>query len=292
MRVPKSLVFSAAIVLQIWFLPLATPSSTTERPENVMGHWTLEEEFPISLSSFLPTAALSKDQATLISTKCVEDSRLLVRALLNRTEWALSSINFDFLNGFLRLRLLFQVNTLFKIGLVFWASGKLSLDASSNHLIAGSKGILDEPGQFDQCISSKSTSGDFEGQFCSIFLSTLPVTPSLLANKSPKSYKQSVIDEEIFKNPRMTVETKKQNIFAHDNPTDLIIGFCLPSSCSAHDLQTAIAQRIGRNTFRLANQPENSSLYSLATATHERYCHTENKMKEESTYDWLSITFL
>jgi len=101
-EMPKYLVFFSAIVLQIWLLPFATPISTTERSENVMGHWTLEEEFlSISLSSFLPTAALSKDQAALISRKCVEDSRLLVRALLNRTEWALSSIYFDLLNEFL-----------------------------------------------------------------------------------------------------------------------------------------------------------------------------------------------
>lgn len=95
MEMPKYLVLSAVIVLQIWFLPFATSTSTTERPENVMGHSSLEAEFIVSLSSFVPTAALSKDQAALISKKCVEDSRLLVRALLTRSEWALSSIYFD-----------------------------------------------------------------------------------------------------------------------------------------------------------------------------------------------------
>ena len=174
---------------------------------------------------------------------------------------------------------------------VFHASGKLPVDAMTNFLIAGAKGVLDEPGQFDLCISSKPPSGIFQGQYCSVFLSTIPITQSLLARKHLASYKQSV-DEDIFENPRMRVPTKKRNVFVHANATDLIIGFCLPSSCSAHDLQVAIAHEIGRTTFQLTNNPENNILYSLATTTHESYCHTENKIQEQSSFDALSISFV
>ena len=110
--------------------------------------------------------------------------------------------------------------------------------------------------------------------------------------KGPQSYIQSA-NEEIFTNPTMTVAARKRNINDHGYPTDMIIGFCLPSSCSAHDLQVAIAQDIGRFTFQLAKKPDDTlGLYSLATTTHERYCHTENKIKEQSSFDVLSISFM
>ena len=91
----------------------------------------------------------------------------------------------------------------------------------------------------------------------------------------------------------MTVAARKRNINDHGYPIDMIIGFCLPSSCSAHDLQVAIAHAIGRFTFELAKKPGDTlGLYSLATTTHERYCHTENKVQEQSSFDWLSISFM
>lgn len=88
------------ILLQLWLLLIATPGTAVHQLENVNSPWMLKEDIAMSLSSFLPTAALSKDQAALISQKCVEDSRLVVRALSNRTEWALSSIHFYALNQF------------------------------------------------------------------------------------------------------------------------------------------------------------------------------------------------
>ena len=48
-----------------------------------------------SLSMFFPTAAdyyPITSKSLIVGEKCVEDSRLLVKALLNQEEWALSSI--------------------------------------------------------------------------------------------------------------------------------------------------------------------------------------------------------
>lgn len=88
----NSLSLSTAVLLQIWILAFATPNSCVVQSKNLKGHWALEEGFTISLFSFLPTAALSKDHSTFVNKKCVEDSRLVEKALLNRTAWALSSI--------------------------------------------------------------------------------------------------------------------------------------------------------------------------------------------------------
>lgn len=86
-----NLSFSVAILLQTWLLSFATPVNTTLQSENP------KEEFAFSMYSFLPTAALSKEHSALISHQCLDDSRLVLKALSNRTEWALSSIKFFFL---------------------------------------------------------------------------------------------------------------------------------------------------------------------------------------------------
>lgn len=42
-------------------------------------------------STFVPTSDYPKDKAITVSKQCVEDSLLLVKALSNHEEWALSS---------------------------------------------------------------------------------------------------------------------------------------------------------------------------------------------------------
>jgi len=71
----------------------ATPKTADVQSESLKRQWELEEEFGVSISSFLPTASL-KDQSTPVSQKCVKDSRLVVKALLNHEKWALSSMFF------------------------------------------------------------------------------------------------------------------------------------------------------------------------------------------------------
>lgn len=97
---PIYLNFIAAILLQTWLLPFVATTGTATQLGNLKEHLTLEEQFTLSLSSFLPTASLNKDQPTLISHQCLEHSRLLVKSLLNRTEWALSSIYLTLFNDY------------------------------------------------------------------------------------------------------------------------------------------------------------------------------------------------
>lgn len=95
MNMPQGLAclrFSVAILFQTCLLQIATPLNISEKPENLKRYWAIEEGFSVSLSSFLPTAVLSKGQSALVSPKCLEDSLLVVKDLFNREEWALSSI--------------------------------------------------------------------------------------------------------------------------------------------------------------------------------------------------------
>ena len=87
---------TASILLQTWLLPFTNPVNIREQSENLKEHLKIQEDLPFSLAAFIPTAALSMDHSRLISQQCIEDSRMVVKAVLNRTEWALSSIYFLF----------------------------------------------------------------------------------------------------------------------------------------------------------------------------------------------------
>ena len=102
--------FSVASLLQTWLVFLSAPGSAAQSGNYKLNasNWELEEEFAVSMSTFIPTAAMSNDQSDLISRKCIKDSRLLVKAILNRTEWALSSnILFIFIIKYLMIRLFY-----------------------------------------------------------------------------------------------------------------------------------------------------------------------------------------
>ncbi len=49
------------------------------------------ERSSASFSMLVPTADYPTDKSMVVSKKCVEDSRLVVRALLTQEEWTLSS---------------------------------------------------------------------------------------------------------------------------------------------------------------------------------------------------------
>lgn len=50
-----------------------------------------EKDSTVLLDNFIPTASYHTNQSSLFSKKCIQDSQLVARAILNQTEWALSS---------------------------------------------------------------------------------------------------------------------------------------------------------------------------------------------------------
>lgn len=153
---------------------------------------------------------------------------------------------------------------------MFQASGRLPFDGSTNFMIPSlSINVQHDPGLFDQCISTSSPSGRIRGQYCSVFLSSQPHNGSLLTE------------------PKVELAERQMHPLVSVNVADLIIGFCVPSSCSAKDLQTAIAHRIGRTTFQKRNL-----LHSIVTSNHDRFCHTEIKIQNQSALDSTCIAFM
>ena len=152
---------------------------------------------------------------------------------------------------------------------MFQASGRLTFDGSTNFMITSfGFNVQYDPGLFDQCIAASSPSGKIRGQYCSVFLSS-------------QQHNGSSLNE-----PKVKLADRQIHPLVPVNVADLVIGFCLPSSCSAKDLQIAIAHTIGRTTFQ-----KKKSFYSIVTSSHDRFCHTEIKIQNQSVMDSTCIAF-
>ncbi len=144
---------------------------------------------------------------------------------------------------------------------MFQASGRLPFDRATNYAFAGAKETRYESGLFDECISSGNPIQNIKGQYCSVFINAEPLGAEFV-NKP-------VFDGKVLDNPRAAVAMRPRNtlILYDSNPVaDIIVGLCLPSSCSAQDVRNSVANKIGRTIFQLPNHGGNqSSLFSYVT---------------------------
>lgn len=54
-------------------------------------HTSYEQAVAARLDMYIPTAVYPTDPTVLIDKKCIEESRFVLSAIFNQTEWALSS---------------------------------------------------------------------------------------------------------------------------------------------------------------------------------------------------------
>lgn len=142
-------------------------------------------------------------------------------------------------------------------------------------------------GAYDKCLSVSSER--FIGQYCSVFLHTEP-TSTFGSTAGPKEASVSVAGINT-RDKRIVPKVEAMLIPARNHlelpaMKDLVIGFCLPSTCSATDLQSAVAQKVGRATIEVPNS------FSVATIADETYCFTREKVASESALDWPSTVYL
>ena len=101
-----------------------------------------------------------------------------------------------------------------------------------------------EAGLFDECLLSTDDRNDddasFQGQYCTVFFDLKPPDVASLNNEAEPM--------------------KDMGNFAKSS-----VGFCIPSTCTARDLRTAVAQRVG---------------VSLVSITSEDYCYTQDKIRK------------
>ena len=163
---------------------------------------------------------------------------------------------------------------------MYHASGRLSIDESTNFLISGlGNNVHQDPGLFDQCIATSSPSGRIKGQYCSIFLSAQPLV-------------EHDYDGKLLNEPKVSSTERQLHILWPVTAIDSIIGFCLPSSCSATDLQTAVAHKIGKTTFRTKNRNGTVTVQSIVTSSNDRVCHSQIKIQDQQALDATCIAFL
>ena len=121
---------------------------------------------------------------------------------------------------------------------VYESSGRLEQDL----LYTGSGSIHHQLGLFDVCLSI--TDGvSFQGKYCTVFFDLKPAPFSASRESEPYEYMSN------FRMPS--------------------VSFCIPSTCSARDLRSAVAQLLnGHRVIKGEN-------FSLVAITNENYCYTQ-----------------
>ena len=147
------------------------------------------------------------------------------------------------------------------------------------HQYYSSKNSSENPhhslGLFDECLSQRTDSPNFRGQYCTVFVDLEFIAHS-------KNYNKNNGPQEFINGYQESQIAKTQKTY-HEFYSLLgmlpSIGFCLPSSCSAADIQTAIARQI---RSRKASYTDNRTLLIV---TDEEYCYTREKINGMK-FDW------
>lgn len=143
---------------------------------------------------------------------------------------------------------------------VYESSGRLAEEM----LYTGSGNIHHESGLFDECLAIQSPEIPFRGQYCSVFFDLKPINDSNLASN-------------------LKEEEPNENISSFKLSS---VSFCIPSSCSASDLRSAVAQQVGYRSIDGIKQ-------TIVTISSEDYCNTEAKIKTNSLQsDRIAVTGL
>ncbi|XP_057379360.1 nose resistant to fluoxetine protein 6-like [Daphnia carinata] len=123
-----------------------------------------------------------------------------------------------------------------------------------------------ETGLFDGCVSVQSDGIPFQGQYCTVFFGLKQVDSGGISN-SVENWKE---EEPIEKSSNFLKPS---------------VGFCLPSTCSARDLRSAVAQQVG---YRVSNGKN----FSIVATSSEDYCYTQEKILANGTIDNLALIVL
>lgn len=136
--------------------------------------------------------------------------------------------------------------------------------------------IHHQPGLFDECISIKPSDVPFQGKYCSVFFDLRPQSPS--TRSTPESDPEAQASESFF-------EEEPEETVSYFQKTS--VSFCIPSTCSAQDVRSAVAQRIGQHS-RFVKRINSS----VVTITNEDYCFTGEKSGGTRQLDTVAVVIL
>lgn len=155
---------------------------------------------------------------------------------------------------------------------MYESSGRLVEDLI---YMEGSEILHHEPGLFDECLSVQSDGIPFQGQYCTVFFE-LKLIDQINGNQS---YISNTPREEEH-NGRVE---HLEHLYFYQRPS---VGFCLPSTCSACDLTSAVSQHVGHRTIKGTN-------YSIVAIANENHCYTQEKINiSRTTFDNVTIAVM
>ena len=115
-------------------------------------------------------------------------------------------------------------------------------------------------GLFLECLNSVDSQMEFRAKYCTVFFVALNESDcDLLADDLPLS---------LLSNQGEPIETMSN----FNKPS---VSFCIPSTCSASDLRSAVAQGVRD--------------LSLVSITSEDYCYTLDKIRDDKEFDFGAI---
>ncbi len=139
----------------------------------------------------------------------------------------------------------------------------------------GSEILHHESGLFDECLSVQSNGIPFQGQYCTVFFG-LKLSDEIKGNQR---YISNTPREEEH-NGRVE---EMENLYFFQKPS---VAFCLPSTCSAGDLTSAVSQHVGHRTIKGTN-------FSIVAIANENYCYTQEKIDiSRKTFDNVTIAVM
>ena len=248
---PTSVLFISCFVIILIIVQtingLSNDSSASNKKETQgIGEWWI--------MSSVPTASVISN----VSEKCFQHSREFLTALKSRLPWAVTSKSIQS-----SLFLLIINFDLFFV--VYESSGRLVEDLI---YIEGSDNVHHGSGLFDECLSVESDriGVPFQGQYCTVFF----------------GLKRTHEEESVSKNDAI-VEKPNEHISNFQKPS---VSFCLPSTCSASDLRSAVAQLVGSRVIK-------EKKFSVVAISGENYCYTQEKINaSRATFDYLTLAVL
>ncbi|XP_046631179.1 nose resistant to fluoxetine protein 6-like isoform X4 [Daphnia pulicaria] len=130
--------------------------------------------------------------------------------------------------------------------------------------IEGDENEHHESGLFDECLTVQSDGVSFQGKYCTVFFGLHAVE-----NTSNQENK-------------FNAEKEKETIYSNQMPS---VGFCLPSTCTADDLNSAVTKLLGSRVIKGRN-------FSVVALANENDCYTEKKVQASSKFDNITVTIL
>jgi hypothetical protein len=157
-------------------------------------------------------------------------------------------------------------------------------------------------GLFDECLSVQAdwTNTSFQGKYCTVFFDSDLVMPEELEEENPVGDEMQqrtnwvgILQflEWIENGPKL----KQPKVRDTDLNSRYLAGldYCIPSSCSAEDFRSSIAQLIGSRVIDNITTYNDTSYYiSMVAINDDNYCYTAEQIKATPNFDGPDIAVM